>query len=74
MGKLCRYCGSEITDGVKFCPNCGKETGESNGSQYTKGPYNQEWIHVGKEEDDHRSIDETITAVPFGITMKYEGK
>ena len=25
MAKFCRYCGSSIPEGVKFCPECGKQ-------------------------------------------------
>ena len=26
----CRYCDTELKDGAKFCPNCGKKVIESN--------------------------------------------
>lgn len=26
---LCKYCGNEVADGVKFCPSCGKPFGET---------------------------------------------
>ncbi|MEA4862328.1 hypothetical protein SDC9_167410 [bioreactor metagenome] len=25
--KFCRYCGSELVEGKKFCPNCGRASG-----------------------------------------------
>jgi hypothetical protein len=36
MGKYCRYCGTEQTEGNEFCPNCGARVndGESGGTSY----------------------------------------
>ena len=28
MGKFCKYCGSELNDGSKFCPKCGAKIEE----------------------------------------------
>ena len=30
MARQCEYCGSEIREGLKFCPKCGKAQGASN--------------------------------------------
>ena len=28
MGRFCKYCGSELNDGTKFCPKCGAKIEE----------------------------------------------
>jgi uncharacterized membrane protein YvbJ len=37
----CSNCGSEVNEGVEFCPNCGARVGNSAGAQYTQQQYSQ---------------------------------
>jgi uncharacterized membrane protein YvbJ len=37
----CSNCGSEVNEGVEFCPSCGARVGNSAGAQYTQQQYSQ---------------------------------
>ena len=36
--EFCSKCGTEINDGVKFCPNCGNQLDGVNGTQRVSNP------------------------------------
>ena len=35
---FCRFCGQEVEDNVKFCPNCGKQLTDDHGVQSVQSP------------------------------------
>jgi uncharacterized membrane protein YvbJ len=37
----CSNCGSEVNEGVEFCPNCGSKIVNPAGAQYTQQQYSQ---------------------------------
>ncbi len=47
-------------------------TGSSSASKYIESE-NGGWTHVGKEEDDHSNLDETIP-FSFSISMEFVGE
>ena len=48
---FCPYCGHKISDGARFCGNCGKKVAVSAQTTPTRKPHQKSWkgIHFSKK-------------------------
>ncbi|MCR5538596.1 MAG: zinc-ribbon domain-containing protein [Lachnospiraceae bacterium] len=55
----CAHCGTEITEGIRFCPNCGQPQGapepEQNYQPYQEAPQPQEYQSQGYQPQGYQS-------------------
>ena len=55
---FCTECGEPLSEGVKFCPSCGTQSGDSNSS-------NQELMAVIKEQNEQNNKKYILIGIAF---------
>jgi uncharacterized membrane protein len=72
MGEMimtfCGNCGTQVQDGIKFCPSCGKEVGTAP-EQQAQSPYQQQIRQVPANDAEANKVMAILSYIIFFIPL-----